>query len=148
MKWQSKGFSTSIWVVLEMTIKWLFYLNLNLLECQSKGFSTSIWVVEMSIKGLLYFDLNCWNVDQRTFLLRFRLLKYRSRGFSNSIYRSRGFSTLIWTVEISIKKLFYFDLDCWNVDQRASLLRISIKGLFYFNLDLLECRLKGFSTSI
>ena len=52
----------------------------------------------MSIKGLLYFDLGCWEVDQRA-----------------SLHWSR-------TTEMSIKGLLYFDLNCWNVDQRASLL--------------------------
>ena len=71
-----------------------------------------IEAVEMSIKGLLYFDLNCWNVDQRASL-------HWSEFFE---CRSKGFSTLIWIVEMLIKGLLYFDLNCWNVYQMASLL--------------------------
>ena len=93
-----------------MSIKGLFYFDLDLLECRSKRFSTSIWIVEMSIKGLFY-------VNQRAFLLRFGL------------------------AGMSIIGLFYFDLDCWNVDQRASLLlselvvKMLIKGIFHFDLE-------------
>ena len=51
----------------------------------------------MLIKALFYSC--CWNVDQRAFLLRSELLKCWSKGFSTSI----------WTVEMLIKWLFYFD---------------------------------------
>ena len=47
----------------------LLYLGTGLLKCRSNGFSTLTWIVEMSIKGLLYFDLNNKNVDQRASLL-------------------------------------------------------------------------------
>ena len=90
----------------------------------------------MLIKWLFYFDLSCWNVDQRASLLRSELLKYRSKGFSTSI----------WTVEISIKGLFYFDLDCWNIDQRASLLSPltpKMCGLSISNVNLFKRELES-----
>ena len=153
LKWQSKVFPISMWTV-EMAIKGLLYSNLELLKCRSKVFSTSIWtcwsvdqmssllrsghqrsfllqsrLVEVSIKGLLYFDLDllkCW---------------------------SKVFSPLIRTIEMLIKGLFYFDLDCWNGDQRSSLLQfevfdMSIKGFLYFDLEFVEMLIQGFSTSI
>ena len=96
----------------------------------------------MSIKGLLYFDLNCWNVDQRAFLLWSKLLKHRSKGFSISIrtveMSIKGLFYFDLAVEMSIKGLFYFDLNCWNVDQRTFLLQSR----------LLKCWSKGFSTLI
>ena len=101
-----------------------------------------IEAVEMSIKGLLYFDLNCWNVDQRASLLWSEFFECRSKGFS----------TLIWIVEMLIKGLLYFDLSCWNVDQRASLLWSELLECLsngFSSLILLwKCRSKGFSTLI
>ena len=112
----------------ERSIKGASLPSFELLKCWSKGFFTSIWVVEMTIKRLLYFDLNYWNADERASLLRSELLKCRSKVLSISI----------WAVEMPITGLFYFDLSCWNVNQSASLL--------WF--ELLKCRLKGFSTLI
>ena len=141
-----------------MAIKRAFLLRSRLLRWWSKGFSTLIWTIEISIKGLFYFNLDCsWNGDQRAFLLRSKLfLKWWLKGFSISIWicwnvdqmafllrsellkcRSKGFSTSIWTIEISIKGLFYFNLDCWNINQRAFLLWSG----------LLKYRSKGFSTN-
>ena len=82
----------------------------------------------MLTKGLLYFNLSCWDVDQMDSLLRSKLLRCRPKGFS----------TLIQTVEMLIRGLLYFDLNYWNVNQRASLLQS----------ELLRCWLKGFSTLI
>ena len=119
------GFSTSepdCWNIDQRA----FLLRSRLLKCRSKGCSTSIWTVEMSIKGLFYFDRSYWNVNQRAFLFRSKLLKCWSKGFSTSIWllkcRSKGFPTSIWTVEMLIKGLFYFNLNCWNVNQMAFLL--------------------------
>ena len=39
----------------------------------------------MSIKGPFHFDLDCWNIDQRAFLLWSGLLKCQSKGFSTLI---------------------------------------------------------------
>ena len=93
----------------------------------------------MLIKGFFYFDLNCWNADQRTFLLQSELLKCQSKGFSTLIrvveMLIKGFFDL--AVEMSIKGLFYFNLNCWNADQRA-----------FLWLELMKCRSKGFSTLI
>ena len=81
----------------------------------------------MVIKGLLYFDLDCWNGDQRASLLRSRLLKCRSNGFSTSI----------WTVEMVIEGLFYFNLEwSWNGDQRAFLLQSGLLPAKSQNLGL------------
>ena len=103
--------------VVEMSIKGLLYLNLDSLKCWLKVFSTPIW--------------NCWNGDQRSSLLQSGV------------------------VEMVIKGFLYFNLDCWNVDQRSSLpqfgvVEMSIKGLVYLNLnlDLLKWWSKFFSTSI
>ena len=97
------------------------------------------WNIEMLIKGLLYFDLNCWNVDQRVFLLRFELLKCRLKDFSTSI----------WIVEMSIKGLFYFDQSCWNVDQRVfwSCCWNVNQRAFLLQYKMLKCRSKGFSST-
>ena len=87
-------------------------------------------IVVMAIKGLPYFNLDCWNCDQRSFL-------YSNLELSKCW--SKVFSTPIW--------------NCWNVNQRFSLLKsglveVLINGLLYFDMDLLKCRSKVFSTSI
>ena len=82
-------------------IKGLLYFNLDLLKCRSKVFSTSIW--------------SCWNVHQRSSLLRSGLVEMWTNVFSTSIWTCWNVnqrSSLIWT--------------CWNVDQRSSLLRSEI----------------------
>ena len=76
-----KGFSTLILNVVNIQGASLPKI---LMEGWSKGFSTSIWTVEMSIKGLLYFDL---------------VVK-------NSI---KGLLYFDLVVETSIKVLLYFD---------------------------------------
>ena len=113
-----------------MSIKGLLYFNLELLECQSKVFSTSIW--------------SFWNVDQRSSLPKSGVVEMLIEGllYFNLVLlecRSKFFSTSIWS--------------CWIVDQRSSLpqsrlVEMSIKGFLYFDLKLLECQSKVFSTSI
>ena len=65
LKWRSKVFSTSTWTA-EMLIKDLLYLNLELLKYRSKVFSTPIW--------------NCWNVNQRSSLLQFGIIETSIKG--------------------------------------------------------------------
>ena len=87
--------------LVKMSIKGLLYFNLDLLKCRSKVFSTSIW--------------SCWNVHQRSSLLRSGLVEMWTNVFSTSIWTCWNVnqrSSLIWT--------------CWNVDQRSSLLRSEI----------------------
>ena len=135
--------------------------NWNCWNASQRGFSTLIWTAEMSIKGLLYFDLE--------------LVKCRSKVFSTSTWSWRNFDqrfSLLRSrvVEISIKGLLYFDLELflyfdlkllkcrskvfstsiwswWNFNQRSSLLQfeiagVLIKGLLYFNLELLPAKVK------
>ena len=125
LKCWSKGFSTLIRVA-EMSIKGLLYFDLNCWKVDQRA--SLLWseLVEMLIRGLLYFDLDCWIVDQRASLLRSELLKCRSQGFS----------TLIWVVESSIKGLLYLNLSYWNVNQRASQLRFKLLPAKSQNLGL------------
>ena len=79
--------------VVEMSIKGLLYLNLDSLKCWLKVFSTSIW--------------NCWNIDQMSFLLWSKVACMLIKGlfyFDLKLLecRSKGFCSLIWS--------------CWNVD--------------------------------
>ena len=111
-------FDLNCWNVDQRT----FLLQFRLLKYRSRGFSNSIWTVEISIKGLFYFDLDCWNIDQKAFLFRFGLLKCRSKGFFTSNINWRAFLLQFGLAGTSIKGLFYFNLDCWNVNHRASLL--------------------------
>ena len=125
--WRPRGFLTLIWVV-KMSIKWLFYFNMYYVDQRALLLQSGL--LKWRSKGLSYFDLDCWEGDQMAFLLRSGLL----RRWSN------GFSTSIWTVEILIKGVFYFNLDCsWNGNQRAFLLQSEL---------FLKWRLNGFSTSI
>ena len=102
-----------------------------------QGFSTLIWN---------------WNVDQGHLYLNLDLLKWWSKVFSTST----------WTAEMLIKDLLYLNLEllkyrskvfstpiwnCWNVNQRSSLLQFGIietstKGLLYS--DLAKMSIKGF----
>ena len=99
----------------------------------------------MAIKGLPYFNLQCWNGDQRFSLLQFGLLKWRSKVFSTSIWTygsvdqrssllrskllkcwSKVFSTLIWVVGVLIQG---FSTSIWSLlkcRSRASLLRSEV----------------------
>ena len=102
-------------------VKGLLYFNLYCWNVWSKVFSTLIGV---------YFTLiwNCWNVNQGLLYFNLELLEWRTK-FS-----------LLWSrvVGMSIKGLLYFNLDCWNGDQRFSLLRCR----------MMKCWSKVFSTSI
>ena len=102
-------------------VKGLLYFNLYCWNVWSKVFSTLIRV---------YFTLiwNCWNVNQGLLYFNLELLEWRTK-FS-----------LLWSrvVGMSIKGLLYFNLDCWNGDQRFSLLRCR----------MMKCWSKVFSTSI
>ena len=172
-----------------MLIKGLLYFNLELVKCQSRPFLLWSEIIEMSIKvfsslirnakmlikGLFYFNLelvkcwsrvistliqNCWNVDQRTSLLRFGIVEMLIKEllyFNPELLKCRpkDFSISIWNAEMLIKGLLYFNLElvkcryrvfstsiwnCRNVNQRSSLLQsgfveMLIKGIFYFNLD-------------
>ena len=117
-----KGFSTLILNVVNIQGASLPKI---LMEGWSKGFSTSIWTVEMSIKGLLYFDLVVKNSIKG--LLYFDLVVETS--IKVLLYFDRA-------VEMSTKGLLYLDLA----------IEMLIKGLLYFDLDQWQPR--GFSTSI
>ena len=102
-------------------VKGLLYFNLYCWNVWSKVFSTLIGV---------YFTLiwNCWNVNQSLLYFNLELLEWWTK-FS-----------LLWSrvVGMSIKGLLYFNLDCWNGDQRFSLLWCR----------MMKCWSKVFSTSI
>ena len=102
---QPKGFSP--FDLEERRSKGFFNLEIGTV-CNQRSSLPQSKVVEMSIKGLFYLHLE--------------LLKCRSKVFSTSIW------------------------NCWNVDQRSSLLQSGLagKGLLYFNLNLLKCRSKVF----
>ena len=137
-----------------MLIKGLLNFDLELLKCWPKVFSISIW--------------SCWNVDQRSSLLRSEIAQ------SQSWWKATKGLLNLGTWRKAIKGLLYFNLDllkcppnvistsiwtCWNVEQMSSLLRsglvemsikgllwyglveMSIKGLLYFDLKLLNLNL-------
>ena len=92
---------------------------MKLLECRSKVFCTLIWsfwnvdqrssllqsgIAEISIKGLLYFNL--------------KLLKWQSKVFFTSIWTTEMSIKCVlyfWIVEMSIKGLLYFNLELLSV---------------------------------
>ena len=125
----------------------------------------------MAIKGLLYFNLDYWNDDQRSSLLQFGLLKWRSKFFSTpfwSCWNGNQRSSILQSgvVVMAIKGLPYFNLECWNGNQRFSssiwTVEMAIKGLLYFDPDcwnfdqrsfllwygVVGVLIQGFSTSI
>ena len=77
--------------LVKMSIKGLLYFNLDLLKCPPNVISTSIWT--------------CWNVEQMSSLLRSGLVEMSIKG-------------LLWygLVEMSIKGLLYFDLKLLNLN--------------------------------
>ena len=77
--------------LVEMSIKGLLYFNLKLLKCPPKVISTSIWT--------------CWNVNKCLLYFNLDLLKCQSKVFSDLDLlkcRSKVFSTSIWNCSISI----------------------------------------------
>ena len=71
LKFWSKVFSTSIWNCWNGNQK-SSLLQSGLLKCWSNVFSTLIWIVEMSIKGLLYFNLELLSVKSQNLGLDFK----------------------------------------------------------------------------
>ena len=93
-------------------VKGLLYFNLYCWNVWSKVFSTLIGV---------YFTLiwNCWNVNQSLLYFNLELLEWWTK-FS-----------LLWSrvVGMAIKGFLYFDPEWWNVDQRSSLLQFGVSEM-------------------